>query len=874
MAAVEALKAPLIEQPAEEEEDDNEQDDEPFLQPLGGSILGFRHTTQMAARTASMCVLTSLPIIVPSWYHSIDPAYTVMITSGVVEMVVFTTYSNLGITVQYAWQGFIGTLGACVVTHVLNALMPGGAAGEFYCAPLVHAVNVLVIFLGLWLNMAKNVRMFLLSWHAYFLMEFMNPNTTTIYNTTWAIIPDSYTTTTLVTSTIGVLCAIGVMLFPYPVRSTNFCRQAALESVGRLTSLMDSLVEYYNRHEASVKIAQLEEQARDLRDMIATMQADVDGAWWETLDLGRSGCRRMLLTQHVSMMKEMSDIVFALEVCLAREDFAPTHVTCMQAINEKVKQLVGAVKDLLRAATVAANDGRLDAQEKEHLEALVAKVKNALRDLAVFFDGTRRQLSPQKVITAELQSEAFFVQSLSVYARMAVEYTEGMIAKPPRPVCFLVAMFYAWLDMFNPAVLRKGADIHGFTCRNTISLVICYYIGYYLLGYSGIPAGTAALLLTDFSGSALHKNMMRLQAVCVGSILPHIITRILGQSCGMSKIIPQGFAIMGWELLTNYVYYSSSTWGYVGCLTGAFGSTVLVFPCVGNKTETAAEAAAEAAAAETGFQAASFEKMTETAIAAVVMTLVDMALMSQRASTMATEKVLEAFLALDAGMQAGFSKRKHTGACKRGCIKVRTTVELSDRAFAGRVARCSPDDRSQDSILGLLSSASTLGNEADKEPRYHRVAWPEGFFSGLVQQGYVLEANLHVLEQVLMGSDGTYSDVFGSIRDLEPFAKVRDDMLRTSEDCLHMVQAVLQNETGKELYQLVDKMNSLEKVESIDSMPELMEAINGSGLKYPAMVGSSMEDDIICRMNVALMLYESIVHTLAAIVKDCIRQAT
>lgn len=863
-----SLKAPLVEQPPEEEQE--EIDDEAFVAPEGGSIVGFKHTFQMAVRTATVCLLCSLPIIVPSWYHSIDPAYAAMVTSGVVEMVVFTTCSNLGITVQLAWQGFIGTLSAAAIMHALNALMPGGAAGEHYNAPLVHALNVLVIFGGLWLNMSKNVRMFLLCWHAYFMMEFMNPNTTTVYNTTWAVIPDSYTTTVLVTSTIGVLAAICVMIFPYPVRSTNACRQAALDSVGRLTSLMNSLVEYYNRQEASVKIHQLEEQANDLRAMIETMQTDVDGAWWETFDLGRSGCRRMLLTQHVGMMKEMSDIVFALEVCISREDFAATHVTCMQGISEKVRQLVDAITDLLKCATMAANDGYLNAQEKEHLSNLVAKVKAAQKDLAVHFDGVRRQISPQKVITAELQSESFFVQCLSMYGRLAVEYTENMVVNPPRPVCCLIAIFRAFKDMFSRDVLRRGMDIHGFTVRNTISLVLCYYIGYFKLGYSGVPAGTAALLLTDFSGSALHKNMMRLQAVCIGSILPHIITRVLGQSCGLYKLVFQGVSIVLWETLTNYVYYSSPTWGYVGCLAGAFGSTVLVFPCVQHET------LAEATAAEHTFQAAAFEKMTETAIAAVVMTLVDMMLMSQRASTMAMEKVLEAMVALDAGMQAGFAKRLKSGVCKKGTIKfkVRTNVELTDRAFAGRVARLNGQSRSQDSILGILSAASVLGVEADKEPRYHRVPWPQGFFSGLVRDGYVLEANMHVLEQVLKGSDGEYADVFEHVRSIDAAEKVKDDVLQTSEDCIHMVQAVLQNEHGKEMYQLVDKMNSLEKVDKLDRMPELMEAINNSGLKYPAMVAASLEDDMICRLNVVLMIYESIVQTMAGIVKDCIRQAT
>mmetsp|Transcript_121535 Transcript_121535/g.355182 ORF Transcript_121535/g.355182 Transcript_121535/m.355182 type:complete len:953 (+) Transcript_121535:53-2911(+) len=854
---------------AEPDDEDDCDDDIIELSVASGSgEAAFRHNISLACRTAVCCLLCSMPIILPRWYKYMDPNYSAMITSGVVEMVVFTTFKNLGATIQLAWQGFVGTLAACCVTHVLNALMPGGAGGDYYFAPVVHLINILTIFTGLWLNISKNVRMFLLCWHAYFLMEFMNPNSTAVFNTSWAINLDAYTTTTLVTSTAGVLAAICVMLLPYPVTSRSACREAAAESVMQMTSLVGDLAAYYSRSEPSVKITQLEERSSDLRDMIKAMEADIESYWWETFDFGAAGRSRELLGRHLRMMTQAADTIYAMEVCISREDFAPTHVECMACIDPAVQHLVAAVARLLRCATYAASDGRLSDAEVKHLADLARRARAANAALARSFDATRRQLSPERPVTAVLMSEAFFAHCLSSYASMAVEYTENLLADPPRPVPCPVAMARAFRGIFDPAVLRRAKDVHSFTIRNTISLVICYYVGFYLLGYSGVAAGTAALLITDFLGSALHKNMMRLQAVCIGSVLPHLIARMLGQSCHPARIIMQGVCIFLWEVLTNYVYYSSPTWGYVGCLTGAFSTTVLVYPCVMHETE-ALEAAATFA-----FQSAAMQKMTETAIAAFVMTMVDMMLMSERASTMATQRLLESFLMLDAGFQSTLLQREPSGEPDVSKILNRaSTRRLRDGSCVTDLMKLI-SKRAQGTILHQLSLAATFGEEADKEPRYHRVPWPMDFFCGLVHTGHVLRTNLNCLERTLQGGDGSYSDVFAQVRQLPEFGSIQLDLLNTSRDCITCVQKVLQNETGVEMPKLMDKMTSMEKVDTLEALPQLIDDINASGLAYPEKVAETLEDDPLCRLSVALMLLDSTVYHMAAMVKACIRQAT
>eukprot|EP00974_Lingulodinium_polyedra_P065952 6379874-Lingulodinium_polyedra.AAC.1 len=80
------------------------------------------------------------------------------------------------------------------------------------------------------------------------------------------------------------------------------------------------------------------------------------------------------------------------------------------------------------------------------------------------------EISPEKVITTGLQSESFFVQGISMYARLAYQYTEEMLNVPVKTDSLPKQLVCAFIDIFNPSVLRRAKDVHSFTIRNTISL--------------------------------------------------------------------------------------------------------------------------------------------------------------------------------------------------------------------------------------------------------------------------------------------------------------------------------------------------------------------------------------------------------------------
>jgi hypothetical protein len=291
--------------------------------------------------------------------------------------------------------------------------------------------------------------------------------------------------------------------------------------------------------------------------------------------------------------------------------------------------------------------------------------------------------------------------------------------------------------------------------------------------------------------------------------------------------------------------------------------------------DTTQEAGAEAAAADDAYSFMQYTKILQTTIAVIIMMVVDSILSGGRASDLASQSLVRGLIHIDVWFQAAFTTRdSETG----DAIDELTSREdiLKDKEFAKEVASIKAQDRKRGTIMALLSSAASLGAEADKEPRYHRIAWPSSFFSTVVHQGQILRANLNLVEQVLMGanSDSLYDDVFSKIRSSQAWNSVRNDVVNTLGEAMYMVQEVLHNETDKPLPDMIERAKKLEGAETLDDMPSLIKVINQSGLKYPqeGTKITSLEEDNICRINVVLMLMDASVGNIADIVKACLQQ--
>lgn len=835
----------------------------------GTSVKNFRKHLQTSARTATFCLICALPVLIPDLIT--DTAWVAGFQC-MVQFVVFTNYQDLGTTTQFAYQGVIGTFWAVAFSHVMNGIMPGGAKGDHFMPWVAHGSNIIFIVSVLAMDLSKNVRMFLLSYHCFFHMDLVNPAATGIYNVGWGIETDGYPFVTMICCCCGVTMSVISMLVPFPNLATRCARQSTISSVTSLNTLMMDMHRYFSRSGPSCEIFRTKKQLDEIRDFVSVTEAHLAGSWWEAafVDFGKWGVGskiRQLLARHMVLMEKMSDNADSLFACISLEGFEEPHGQCMKGVQDPTYALLSSTRDLLMKATLAATDGDITRVETNELYHLIARVRTNMEELAKVFYQVRQTVSPQMVINPSLKSENFYLYGITIYARYAVDYAECLLHCPVQAPSIFQILVNGAKSVFNMDKILHDYDYRSFIIRSTLSVVVCFYLGVFVFGYDGTTAGTVSLLLSNFAGSALLRNLGRLQGVVLGNILPHILMQMTGSDCWAPRIIVQGALLVAYMLLTNYIYYASATMGFIGGLAAAFGGPILVFTCSNQD-------AAAVAAAEQAFQIGSYKKILQCTTCCLVLVIVDLFLASERASTKATDQVCRALVRIDGAINAIFLKRNPDGTVEGAPVKNRYygKMKFHDKIAAVKVIDAA--ERSPGRILGLLGSAEELGAEADKENRTYRAPWPTALFGKVIHYGRELRDDIVIIENALAGSDDDYDDIFGKVRSLSTFRSLYEDLMSLLDEALTMIQIVLNNETGGNQRKLVQGL--LDKgIGSLEGMPQLYAEVNANFTypQSPQMAAKTLEDDELCRLQVILTLLENSASAAVKMVQDSIMAA-
>lgn len=275
------------------------------------------------------------------------------------------------------------------------------------------------------------------------------------------------------------------------------------------------------------------------------------------------------------------------------------------------------------------------------------------------------------------------------------------------------------------------------------------------------------------------------------------------------------------------------------------------------------------------YKLASFSKLTQVVMGVVIMSLVDVVLAPERASTTATKHLLHALMKLDTWFQAMFINRHPTGKAnaKRDDFRCRADI-MDDRKTARAEVKTFPGKPQGVAVSQKLALAKMLGNEANFEPRYYRAPWPTAFFDSQVASCEALRHHLAVIEQVLMGipTQNSYYSSFADLRESDVWKLMKEDIMNTFGQALQMTQTILQNETGKQKHLLANRIEDLDGADTIENMGKFFQLVNTqSGMRYPTDSEiTTMEDDDICRLNVILMLFEEGVIHIADMMKSCL----
>jgi hypothetical protein len=281
------------------------------------------------------------------------------------------------------------------------------------------------------------------------------------------------------------------------------------------------------------------------------------------------------------------------------------------------------------------------------------------------------------------------------------------------------------LGLFEPDLLFSFDHIM-WTFRNGASIVITFFIGYYgynkyIDKYNAAIASTVAVLLSKFVGSAMVKNLGRLQGVVIGIVLGNLLYAFLGWCYWWGHLLV-GLALYLWTLIGLFLYFHSTNYSTVGLLLAVFGAQSLLRPCSNADTEPAGHG-----------------MIVNVTVAISVMTIVDIFLSPERASDKALKNFRSAYAVVHDAMHELFDPEVTT---------------LSDQAAA---------------IPDAIGAAQSLGNEAALEPRYWRHDWPEAKFNKAISCLNTLRFCMGSIQNIVVNREGQKSAVFKKAINLPAF---------------------------------------------------------------------------------------------------------
>merc|ERR1719214_147851 len=775
---------------------------------------------QMSIRTVIWMALIAMIIWVPAIRKPFPNDIQARIPL-VLCLFVFTVNPLLGTAVANGFAGILGTFWACLHMWVMNGIFPGGmkeGMSPTSATAIFGWANFLIFtFIFLFVKCGMGMKMFALATDIGFMLAFLDPKSTVKFSENFTIQADGTAVNTLLATCIACLIAPLMNLIPYPMTiAFDGMKGSAVKASKDTAKLFDAVIAYYNEREYSVVIESELKHSVDLRAELDGMGAAIGSAWFERFDIGVAGTIRALMELHAGMLNNVYDRLRALLVAVSTEDFGDSHINIMDKIRSSSFAVSRTVAKLLITATEAVTDGDISDQEKDQLRGLVAETKEAVKQLAVDFDGARRAYKP---VSKDTFGESFFVLSISAYARLVIEYAETLINNPPKGVGFGEGISAGISGTFSGLTDRFNIN---FTMKHYIALIICWLWSVYIDNWAGGCVITAVFLMSSAVCPDIQVFLNVLNAVILSAVAG---TLVFQWTCGSGF----GDMILPWVALVLWA---------VG-MYGVFAKSVFLLPCLVFVALTPFRwvtscPTGEIAAGARGLWAG----MVANVIAIVIVCSFQFFLAVDRASNLAVNSLDDAFGGLRKAFDAFWNQEDATGP--------------------------------MGSVSGSCGSGSGYCNSAKIEPRMYRCPWKAGLYLEVVSHVQTIRLDILMLWFAMAGSDGKPDAIFSKFAEAGEFKSVKEDLNGTLEDAHSLAIAMLSNEGSH--FTGLSAIKSTTGIDDLGALPGLISHLNGK-LKFPAAAPDSMEDDELCQVSTVCMLLDSTIKHIADLMKVTIRQA-
>lgn len=493
------------------------------------------------------------------------------------------------------------------------------------------------------------------------------------------------------------------------------------------------------------------------------------------------------------------------------------HITIVIELNGDV---LSKIHDAIMAAGFTEEAAKAVDDQIDELSKAVAALTSA------FIIGCQAQGEYQ--VSDDVSGENVVAVNVCSFATLTSRFAKD-IQSP------LTAEVFDWkngsgaMGVFQPSVLQDKSHLQ-WTLRNATSILIAFTVGYngvagkMILNYNPAIASTVCVLLSNFVGSALTKNLSRLQGVVLGIVSGQVAYALLGW-CVWWGYLSVAVALYFWTLVSVFVYYNSSQFSTVGLLLAVFGAAGLLQGC----------------SEEIFDPRDSFYAIINCTAAIAIMGVVDVVLSPGRASDMARDEFIETFDPLSEAL--------------------RQICDSEIKEIPPRGGK----------IMGKINSAAALGGEAAQEPRYWRASWPDVMFNRAISSLYTLRFCISSMEfssTKMVNGSRTKEDHFITATSLKTFADVQKALMTQTEFIREQLAQKMTLETGGDVFltrlQLDGaKMSTSHGEASKKALKAFMAELNATVVRPPGE--KTLEEDPVADMSLFICSLQAIFAELDAV---------
>jgi hypothetical protein len=725
----------------------------------------FGDDLELAFRASFFVWVCGVPFMLPTWVCPIcqEAIATKFVSSGSVVYFMFTLYKTTGDTINFGIGGFLGTCIAVFNIWCMMGFMPGGYHGPDSPDQWIWYAGMAwggtYVFLMLWLNFEGNTQVFGLATYVWYWMAFINYHVATGFSHSFTINYKGAAVRELCIAMSGIGIAIIAGFVPYPMFAMKRAQKTGKTLCFQLHSTWTDFTDYYAGEEKNpYRSALINKKLSVMKSLVPTLQGYVASAWYECFGMGSWQRQRMMLKQLDSFMGESFNRLCTVLNCCVDEDFNDTHDKLMAEVREPMMKIVDEVGGLLVACVETIEVGDCNAS-KENLTAACTELKKAVLVLTKEFLAAQKKLG-LNVLSDDCSGENVVCSNICAFSRLSCEFAERLMEPVPTESA-------SWKDgggvagIFQPSHLTDKMQLN-FVLRNWLSICISFWVGYrgvagkMILPYNAALASTCCVLLSRAVGSAMAKNLNRLQGVVLGTVIGQTAYALLAW-CTTWGYMSVAVSVLLWATVTLFIYYNSAQFGTVGLLLAVFGVTSLLQGC----------------SDEVYNPATSYYGVINTTGGICIMCVVDTLFAPGRASEMAVAAYFAAWDPL---------------------------VKQSKDLFDFDKKRLPPR---KGALRGLIAGADAMGKEAYEEPRYWRAAWPTATFDRAVTCLSTLRFTLAALEggvtNMKANGEAAKEDHFLEVLKMDSFETIKKCLMSRFDETKVNLDKALNNETGASL---------------------------------------------------------------------------